>query len=178
MVNNTEQLQMDIKQHLIERVAYYSDVVRKKLPKIEFATPSVHFDCKGRTSGNATYATHTVGFNTVLAEENREAFDNTVIHELAHLVTHKLFPYAKQSHGPEFKRVFRFLGGNGKRGHNYDVTNVAKVIGRKQTRYYYVCGCTISHELSATRHNRIQAGKQTYSCNRCRQKIQFAKQVA
>jgi SprT protein len=164
-MENKEQKMSTIEQHLIERVAHYCNVIREKLPKLAFQNPEVGFEVKGRTAGLAYQNGKRVAFNTVLAEENRDEFDNTIIHELAHLVTFKLYPRAKQNHGPEFKRVFVFLGGNGKRGHTYDVCNVINA-DKVKKRFVYKCNCQV-HQLTSIRHNRIVSGKQTYSCGRC-----------
>jgi SprT protein len=168
MVNKEKKMRA-IEQHLIERVAHYSNVIREKFPRIDFVTPEVGFEAKGTTAGLAYRNGKRVAFNTILAEENRDEFDNTIIHELAHLVTYKVYPRAKQNHGPEFKRVFVYLGGNGKRGHTYDVCSVINTTKVKK-QFIYKCNCQV-HTLTSIRHNRIVQGKQTYSCKHCRTKL-------
>jgi len=168
-MENEEKQMSTIEQHLIDRVAHYSDVIRAKLPRLDFQTPEVAFDTTGRRSGTAYQKANRVAFNVILAEENRDVFDNTIIHELAHLVTYKLYPHAKQAHGPEFKRVFVYLGGNGKRGHNYDVCNVINT-DKVKKRFVYKCNCQV-HILTSIRHNRIIRGDQSYRCGKCHTKL-------
>ena len=163
MVNKTELKISNIQAHLIERVKYYTQVVNDTFPSLVFPTPSVQFFTKGTNAGKAQYSTHRVSFNIILAENNREDFDNTVIHELAHLVTKMKFPAAKQHHGPEFKFVFIRLGGNGKRGHTYDCSHVPK---RKKTVHIYKCTCQI-HQISSIRHNKILRKMASYRCANC-----------
>jgi SprT protein len=133
----------------------------------DMPTPKVEFYTRGRVAGKAYYMQHKVSFNTVLAAENQTTFLDTVKHELAHLVVHKIAPWAK-AHGPEFKRVLINMGGSGERCHNYDVSNVVA----KKLKYEYKCGCQ-THNMTSVRHNKAQRGGATYRCRKCRAPVVY-----
>jgi len=44
---------------------------------------------------------------------------------------------------------------------------------RRQSTHPYQCGCRV-HELSSTRHNRIQRGRGQYQCVNCRGVLVYA----
>lgn len=161
---------MNIEQHLRQRVEHFTQVVNRVYPSLIFAVPNVEFFNNKKASGYAIAARHTVQFNTVLAAENIDKFDNTVIHELAHLVTKRRHPFAKQPHGPEFKGVMADLGGRPNRGHTYDVSNVKARTRVVERNFHYVCSCKKLHFLTAVRHNRVQKGV-VYRCVDCRVKL-------
>jgi SprT protein len=135
---------------------------RKIYPKL--AMPTVEFFDKGVVAGRAYYKEHKVSFNLTLAKENSEEFINTICHEVAHLVTRAVYPNAKQHHGPEFKRVFLAMGGNGKRCHSYDVTKAKRTVVR--TYVAYTCSCR-EHLVTPAIHKKIYIGGQKYRCNKC-----------
>lgn len=130
--------------------------------------PTVTFVTKGKVAGRAFYSRHMVEFNSVLARENSEDFMDTIIHEVAHLVTHRLFPLAKQHHGPEFKRICQMLGGSGERCHNYDVSNVKRKINK--TYHIWKCACQ-EHLLSPQKHKKGMNGTTRYSCRQCKTQV-------
>jgi len=143
-------------------VQKYTKKVQDKYP--EFKEPIVTFFNTTAKAGVAQCSTHTVSFNTVLAAENSTEFENTISHEIAHLVTRMLYPNAKQHHGPEFKRVHQWLGGTGETYHTYDTSSVKKT--RNVTTYKYTCNCT-TYEISAKRHDLIRNKGKQYKCTKC-----------
>lgn len=82
----------NIRQHLIARVEHFTKVVNQVYPHMVFPVPKVEYFSHRKASGFANKLLHTVSFNTVLAQENVDAFDNTIIHELSHLVIGRLYP--------------------------------------------------------------------------------------
>ncbi len=148
-------------------VEKHTNKVRKFKNCATFLTPKVEFFNKGRKAGWAKYNSHTVGFNELIARDNWEEFENTIIHEIAHLATIRLFPYAKQHHGPEFRRVMHHMGGSGATYHNYDVSSVTT----KQKRYVYACDCD-THALSGLKHARVKKGV-VYHCKKCKATVKF-----
>lgn len=135
-------------------------------------TPKTEFYSRGRTAGKAYYSQHKVTFNEVLAEENKTKFLNTVIHEVAHLVVHKLFPMAK-AHGKEFRMVMRKLGGDGERCHSYDTSSVRVV--RTKSRYVYKCSCQ-EHKVTANMHNKAKRGV-NLKCRVCSTSVVYTGKV-
>lgn len=91
--------------------------------------------------------------------------NDTVAHELAHIVCHHLHPKAR-GHNQWWRSIALTLAGTGKRTHDYDVS--AHRI-RKMKRFQYQCSnpqCAKDYELSAIRHNRVLRGA-SYYCAVC-----------
>lgn len=153
---------------LIKQVAEVMKTVEQKFPQVSMSMPDVGFFYKGRVAGKAYYYQNRVTFNVILAKENEGEFLNTVKHEVAHLVTHKLYPFAK-AHGPEFKRIFIMLGGNGERCHNYDVSSVST---RQERKFEYKCNCQ-SHMVTARKHANMQRAAGSYRCKRCKAPVVY-----
>jgi len=85
------------KQQIFEYCTNHIKAIQDKYP--QFKTPSITYFDRSRCAGKANYRTHTVMFNTEIAQANT-GFENTITHELAHLLTKMLYPNAKQHHGP------------------------------------------------------------------------------
>lgn len=124
-----------------------------------FAMPKVTYDLRGRTAGTANYRTGHIRLNAVLLMENVEDFlDRTVPHELAHLITDKVYPeahdfagltitrrgirrVARDVHGPRWQSVCLVLGMTDiTRCHQYDVTN-SKVVKSNGRTIEWKCAC-------------------------------------
>lgn len=127
--------------------------------------PAVRFFNRGSAGGRAHYRDMSVSFNEVLAKENPVEFNNTVIHEVAHLVVKQIYPLAKP-HGKEFKHVMISLGGNGKRTHSYDVSSVKQQ--RSYTYHVIKCGCK-EHLVSKARAFRAASLK----CKKCGTRCEY-----
>ncbi len=134
----------------------------------EFHFPKIIYKDMGTTAGRAQYGTNTVWFSPTLFSQNVETYlARTVPHEIAHLVTDALYPFAKRHHGPEWKRVMQLLGVQDiTRCHNYDVTSVAN--RRTGIRFLYACNCAGKQfEITTLIHKRIQGG-QKRMCRKCK----------
>jgi SprT protein len=138
----------------------------------------ISFNLKGNRAGTAQYSksgNHELRFNRRILMENGEKFlEDTVPHELAHLITYALYGVDRdykghrriKPHGTEWQNVMRKLGYKPTRCHNFDVEPARKVA----KKYRYSCGCKEYH-LTAIRHNKILGGKSSYSCTRCGRKL-------
>ncbi|MGL6228558.1 MAG: SprT-like domain-containing protein [Culicoidibacterales bacterium] len=124
--------------------------------------PVVDFNIRsGRTAGLATYYPFTkqmkLSFNVnmmILSEENWTAMlDNTVAHEIAHLVEYAM--RGDSSHGSIFIRINKSLGGYGTTKHNM-VTNKAG----GNFVYHTDRGDIV---LSGIRHKKVQSGVTSYT---------------
>lgn len=165
-----------IRQTLERQTKEVVDLAHKTFPNLQMAQPRVGFFQKSLTAGKAKYNQWQVEYNELIANENGLVkFYNTVIHEVAHLVTKKLYPYAK-AHGAEFKHVMITLGGTGERCHNYSVASVQSV-KKTQKRYVYACACN-THNISSVRHKRATIYKTVYRCKKCHVEIKFTGKVA
>jgi predicted SprT family Zn-dependent metalloprotease len=132
----------------------------------QFSMPVVSYDLAGTVAGYANYNKWTIRLNATLLMENVDAFiERTVPHELAHLITDRVYPEAHASrlaitrtgsvkrtkrdvHGPRWQSVCRVLGmADVKRCHSYDVTN-AKVVKSNSRQIEWKCPCGASLLLS------------------------------
>lgn len=135
-------------------------------------TPQIRFDLRGGSAGQCLWRTgHTpvLRFNLTLARANGDDFvTTTVAHEVAHLVTlacHGRTP----PHGTAWRSVMRHLGIDApQRCHGYPVADM-----RRQRRWPYRCACR-EHELTTTRHNRVQRRDAEYICRHCGERLRCA----
>jgi SprT protein len=130
--------------------------------KLQFCTSYVNTH---KTCGLASTNCKWLAFNLDVAEEFPEQYSNTVIHEVSHIGQFKLFPNAKQAHGPEFRRICRILGGNGETKGQYNVQPAPE-----RNLIEYKCKCR-SHFITKIRHGKIVRGNATYSCKYCMSRI-------
>ena len=128
--------------------------------KCTFELPRVSFNLKSsKTAGLARLSLWHIEINPrFLVSHTEEILRRTVTHEIAHLITFKLFPTAKQCHGPEFRSVCAALGIEGTTYHTMQLPDVQK--------YTWICNCRKWH-LSNLINRRMLAG-QTRRCRKCR----------
>ena len=141
--------------------------------------PTVSWDLRGLTAGQALYERMHVRLNSKIAAAEGEAFRQTVGHEVAHLVTYWRWDKAGRRrklrhHGLEWQSVMRALGYEARRCHNY--ASAERV--RKVKRYTYVCRCGIPHTLSSRKHSVMQMADRHLSvggffCACCKTRLQF-----
>ncbi len=135
--------------------------------------PTVSFELRGRTAGQALWPSNHVRLNAVLLVENPDAFLEGVIgHELAHLATHARYGVAVKAHGPQWQSVMRLLGLKPSRCHTLDTRRAAV----SKPTHRYICACAEPHWLTPRRHG--IARKRDYVCRRCRQVLRHAPQGA
>lgn len=125
-----------------------------------------------RVAGLAYYKTKKIELNQQLFLENTEEFfTRTIPHEAAHLITHILFPRAKQAHGPEWRNVMNRLNVEDvKRCHSYDVSSVVQRVTEK---FSYACMCDRKMSLSKIMHNKIQKGSHR-KCLTCDTRVSYS----
>lgn len=132
--------------------------------KREFELPTIDYALRGRVGGRAKAAKNRISLNAVLLAENEAHFiEQTVGHEVAHLVAGCVFGPRIRPHGREWQSVMCLFDLPAHRCHTYDVRN-AQV--RSQRQYSYRCGCGFV-KLSAVRHNRMVRGQAEYQCKKC-----------
>jgi SprT protein len=128
--------------------------------------PEVRFDLRGRAAGMALRPPHGRGiirYNRAMLAENGLAFiQQTVPHEVAHLVAGIVHGRRIRPHGAEWRSIMAFFGAEAVRCHSFTVPPHQR---RKMRYFSYRCACR-NHRLSATRHNRSQAGV-IYLCRSC-----------
>lgn len=115
-----------IQQRCVDRI-----VECQKLVKTAMASPTVSFDLRGTTAGEAYSDKNHIRLNGQLLNENTEHFiEQTVGHEWAHLAARHLHGPRIRSHGPEWKSVMVKLGLDPARCHTY-ATQKARVVKAK-----------------------------------------------
>ncbi|GAB3523486.1 SprT family zinc-dependent metalloprotease [Photobacterium alginatilyticum] len=153
-------LQSQVIARVEQCITHANQRLNKRLPM-----PAVSFRQRGKIAGSARLQGWEVRFNPVLLKENPQAFlDEVVPHEVAHLVTFKLFGKVRP-HGREWQiimtEVFKIPA---RTTHSFDVSSV------QGTTYLYRCGCS-EHQLTVRRHNKVQRKQATYHCRRCQQPL-------
>ncbi len=133
---------------------------------VRLPRPEVRYDLTGQSAGQVRWARGrppVMRFNLPIARDHLDDFlAVTVVHEVAHLVVAACHPGARP-HGPEWRATMRLLGvAEPRRCHEYTLPTPA----RRQRRWAYRCGCR-EHELSTTRHRRVEAGAARYHCRVC-----------
>lgn len=149
-----------------------------------FRFPNIRYDLRGTTAGRATYGTWTVNFNPILLAENFDSMlEDTVPHEMAHLITDQVYPEAhkrgaptmtrngvfrrgkRSPHGTEWQSVMRVLGCEPSRTHSYDTSNART---RERKSYAYKCNCCGAElQLGPKRHAKEQRSPGSYSHSSC-----------
>lgn len=141
--------------------------------------PKIYFNLRGRTAGWAKPWSRELNFNYDLMVANWGAFDNTFIHEVAHLVDAELHPEnfeppqsfvpaarwgiarrpKRNLHGATWKAIMKKMGGDPRRTHTYDTS--ATTVRRSTThKWVGTCGCTM--ELGPKRHRKMKNGLARY----------------
>lgn len=156
-------------------VFYANEVVRDTVDKAakhynrSFPIPTLRFDIRGRTAGQAIYNTNVIRLNPTLFRENENQFiTKTIPHEVAHLISRQVFGKNGRGHGEGWKSVMRALGViEITRCHSYD-TKPSRIV----RRFAFGCNCAGKvHRVSSVKVNRMRRGRVTYSCKICRTDI-------
>lgn len=125
------------------------------------AMPPARVGAPGTLELNAAY----------LQRHPEEMLEETVAHELAHLIVFHLNPQRREPpHGAQWQRVMReWFDVEPERTHRFDASVVP---ARRQRRWRYRCGCR-EHALTTVRHRRVEKGAR-YLCRACRGILAFA----
>lgn len=140
--------------------------------KRRFARPEISFKLRGLKAGVAHLTENKLRFNLQLYRENREDFlQQTVAHEVAHMIAHQLFGPGIQPHGEQWQLIMRGVFElPPHRCHSYDVQR------RPVSRFIYRCSCPDGDfPFSAQRHALVAKGRRYY-CRRCKATLQFSGQ--
>lgn len=145
------------KQLVLDKIVQLRDKVQT-LFGITIPELDVTFQLRGAKVGVAGKSAGKcyIGFNpTVMLDEAgwEHLFNNTVPHEMAHIVC-LLAPRYGKNHCNGWKRVCRMLGGNGeaRAALNMDLRT------RKERQYAYIATCGKVVTVTQTRHNKILKG--------------------
>jgi SprT protein len=132
-----------------------------------FSPVPVEFDLRGTTAGMfKTYGKkHWIRYNPwIFAKYYAENLRDTVPHEVAHYIIYHLYGNRRvKPHGPEWQALMMEFGADPGVTFNLDLSGIPQ---RRQRSHAYRCACQ-DHEVSSTRHNRVQRGKASYQCRNC-----------
>ena len=160
------------KSHIIDRTQYYIQQANQ-LMKLELSDIDIVFDLKGKASGMFVVKPSQIYIRyneIVFSQYFEDAAVNTVAHEVAHYVVFSIFGGRKvKPHGREWKHVMSLFKLKPEVTSRYDVSCLPL---KRQKRFSYICGC-MTHQLSTTRHNKIQLRKMVYLCRQCRQLLRM-----
>lgn len=150
----------------IERARALTAASARRLP-----LPEVVFDLRGRAAGQAVLARHRGGRDRIrinaalLASHPREMLAETVPHEVAHVVVHRLHRRRTRPHGAQWQSLMRAFGVAPEPCHTLPVEPT-----RRLQRFRYTCACTEAAWLTSIRHNRASRGT-AYLCRRCGERL-------
>ena len=124
----------------------------------DFDLGEVKFTLRGKAAGKAYWPALDVNYNERLYLENFQHFiENTVPHEVAHIISFQLHGPNAPAHGKEWKGVMEALGTVPSTYHNYSTVNTGSHRGK---RVIASCGHKV-YLLSP------QRARQTLSCTTC-----------
>ena len=149
------------------QITKYLDIAEKHWDR-KFNRPDVKYDLKGHTGGWAIGG-HTIRLNYDILTDDRyyqDMVNQTVPHELAHIVVHQMWPKAS-AHGEHWQHVMSVFGKPADRCHQYETKAV-----KKHKKFSYTCTCPgRTYELGSARHNRAQTGQRRYYCPLCQETL-------
>lgn len=136
----------------------------------------VLFDLKGHAAGmfKVIGKRRLIRYNPwIFAKYFEENLRDTVPHEVAHYIVHEVYPRrTTKPHGQAWKNLMSEYGADPGVTFNLDLEGVPQ---RSQKTHRYQCGCQI-HEVSTTRHNRMQRRRMRYHCCSCDGLLVYAPQ--
>ena len=131
---------------------------------------AVSLDLKGTCAGKAYHWENRIKLNRFLLNQNPEEMINqTLPHEIAHVIAHIQYPFCKRGHGPEWRSVMRMFGLEPDRCHEFNTSNVGTW---KLKRFEWLCPCG-PKTMAAIRHKRAlknirERGNSGYTCRKCK----------
>ncbi len=164
------------KEQIINRTLHYISLANQRF-QLKLQLIDIIFDLKGRSSGMfvVKQGTAYIRYNEIVFSKYFEdAVINTVAHEVAHYVVHALWGSGKvKPHGQEWKQVMAVFGVAADVTSDYDISDLPL---KRQMYFSYQCDC-MQHQLSTTRHNKVQRKKAIYKCRKCGHQLVFSEKL-
>ncbi len=114
----------------------YDAMARQKYPAYAaMGIPRLTFFTKGGNAGVAYRDKWMVAINETIGGQNLALIENTVSHEIAHMVDYAL--RGRSGHDAQWKAIHRSLGGTGERCYNAAAGGVKIIPGRNTNEYLY-----------------------------------------
>jgi SprT protein len=155
------------------RVQARTTTLLREFGELTNAEVEIRFDLRGKAAGQVRIrgqGRYLIRYNLELLKRGGQDFlEQTVPHEVAHVLACHRFGRNIRPHGREWKAIMGQLGAEPTRCHDYDVGGLA---ARELQYFDYHCGCMV-HRLSSIRHNKVAKG-QRYLCRRCGEPLQPA----
>lgn len=127
----------------------------------------VLFDLRGQSAGmfKRVGERRWIRYNPwIFAKYFEDNVRDTVPHEVAHYIVEAVYgTRAGKPHGPRWQSVMAVFGASADVTFGFDLEGIPQ---RRQRTHRYVCDCRV-HEVSTTRHNRMQRGVGRYHCVVC-----------
>lgn len=153
---------------ILSETKKYIDIANKTL-SIKLPYPEVEFSLRGTTAGLAYSFQNKLNFNLSIAKENKKEFlDQTVPHEVAHIVADNFFK-RRCHHDASWRGIMLNVYGKApERCHSYEVEHLK---ARKTKKFLYHCSCPSNVKVGLKVHSNISSGKKNYRCVRCSKTI-------
>lgn len=136
-----------------------------------FRPVTVSFDLRGTTAGmfRAHGRRREIRYNPwIFAKHWEYNLEGTVPHEVAHFVVHEVYGSGRvRPHGEEWQALMQYFGAEPEVTFKLSLDGVPQ---RRQRTHPYRCACR-DHEVSTTRHNRVQRGTGEYLCRYCNTRL-------
>jgi len=95
---------------------------------------------------------------------------DTVPHEVAHYIVDVIYGRRAKPHGPQWQALMAQFEADPGVTFNLDLSGIPR---RQQRTHPYTCACD-THQVSSTRHNRVQRGRGSYLCRKCDAELVYA----
>lgn len=134
----------------------------------------VLFDLRGRAAGMFKVAgrQRVIRYNPwIFGKYFEENLRDTVPHEVAHFIVHETCGRRSvKPHGSQWRALMAEFGADDGVTFDLDLEGIPQ---RRQRTHPYRCGCRV-HQVSTTRHNRVQKGAGRYHCRYCQGQLVYA----
>ncbi len=141
----------------------------------QFPSIPILFDLSGSTAGmyKVVGKHRCIRYNPwIFSKYFDENITGTVPHEVAHFAIDQIYGGRRiKPHGTQWRVLMSDFNADPGVTFNLDLSGIPQ---RRQLTHRYACPCQV-HEISTTRHNRVQRGKGIYHCRRCSGTLVYAK---
>jgi SprT protein len=149
-------------------VASAAEVLQRR-----FRPVTVRFDLRGTTAG--MFRAHgrqcEIRYNPwIFAKYWTYNLEGTVPHEVAHYIVHEVYGAGRvKPHGEEWQALMHYFGADPEVTFRLSLEDIPQ---RRQRTHSYRCACR-EHQVSTTRHNRVQRGTGEYLCRHCSTRLVY-----
>jgi SprT protein len=140
----------------------------------DFDTISIDWTQRRSTVAGKAYMTRwSVWINIPVHQAKPEMLEDTVAHEVAHLIAYEVHGRAGTGHGAGWQSTMRKLGRTPSR--TFNGTAEQRLAGKNMTRHIYRCDCGYELNVSAKRHNSIRRGATVWHTGHKHMSITFVR---